>query len=54
MKVQVYICMPLSNRGVRYCHTNIDGCSFNGAFNLYTTVILRKFFGVQNNNLFII
>ena len=27
-----YICMPLSNKCVRYCHTNIGGCSLNGAF----------------------
>lgn len=27
-----YICMLLSNKYVRYCHTNIGGCFFNGAF----------------------
>ena len=27
-----YIYMPLSNKSVRYCHTNIGDCSLNGAF----------------------
>ena len=27
-----YIYMSLSNKYVRYCHTNIGNCSFNGAF----------------------
>lgn len=31
----IYICMPLSNRGVCYCHTNIYNRSFNGAFMFY-------------------
>ncbi len=38
--------MPLSNKYVRYCHTNIENCSFNGAFSLYTTAILQEFIGL--------
>ena len=40
--------MPLSNKYVRYCHTNIGNCSFNGAFSLYTADILKKFIIMQN------
>ena len=43
-----YICMPLSNKYVRYCHTNIGNCSFNGAFSLYNADILRKCIKLKN------
>mgnify|MGYP000307449806 FL=1 len=44
----VYIYMPLSNKYVRYCHTNIGNCSFNGAFSLYNADILRKCIKLKN------
>ncbi len=33
------ICMPLSNKGVGYCHTNSFSCSLNGAFIVYIILI---------------
>ena len=32
-----YIYMPLPNKYVRYCHTNINDCFFNGAFTRTTS-----------------
>mgnify|MGYP007099290830 CR=1 FL=1 len=40
--------MPLSNKCVCYCHTNIGNCSLNGAFiiyiltDIYTTLLLES------------